>query len=394
MGEVMLFDDFYAAQTVCLSCIFFLALIMGAVVCKTNFCTMGAISDWVNMGDTGRLKAWFLAVAVSILGMVLFEAFGLVNADVTVPDYRKSQLVWAENLIGGLMFGIGMTLSSGCGSKTLIRIGGGNLKSVCVLMVIAITAFFMSNPIGDDDQTLYTLLFHDWMAPLAIDLSTNQDIGALIAGEEHSITARFLSGMFIVTALLYFIFRSTEFRHDPSNISSGLVVGFTVLGIWYVTSNIRVSVDNEQMGLAEYVQNWDFVSETEKGRPADSRPMDTHSLTIINPASQAFGFTKTGFDRAYLTPGIVAIGGIMLGALLISYLTGRFRIEWFSSWNDFLAHLCGAFLMGTGGILAMGCTMGQAITGVSTLAIGSFIAFTGIFLGCVVTLKIMYLRLQ
>src|SRR5210317_267130 len=127
---------------------------MGAIVNKTNFCTMGAVSDWVNIGDTGRFRAWLFAIAIALLGVTVLEAAGVVNVTSAFPPYRGPQLIWAENLLGGILFGIGMTLASGCGNKCLVRIGGGNLKSIMVFAVIAVIAYFMINPFPGSDQTL------------------------------------------------------------------------------------------------------------------------------------------------------------------------------------------------------------------------------------------------
>ena len=126
----MTFDSFVSAQSFFLWAVFVIALLMGAIVNKTNFCTMGAVSDWVNIGDRGRFRAWLLAIAVALLGVTVLEAAGLVNVTSAFPPYRGPQLIWAENLLGGMLFGIGMTLASGCGNKCLVRIGGGNLKSI------------------------------------------------------------------------------------------------------------------------------------------------------------------------------------------------------------------------------------------------------------------------
>ncbi|MBD3609194.1 MAG: YeeE/YedE family protein, partial [Gammaproteobacteria bacterium] len=131
----MFFETFAEAQSYMLWATFIIAIIMGAVVNKTNFCTMGAVSDVVNMGDMGRMRAWLLAIAVAILGVVLLESAGMVNADSAFPPYRGSNFVWFENVLGGIIFGVGMTLASGCGNKTLIRIGGGNIKSIVVLLI-------------------------------------------------------------------------------------------------------------------------------------------------------------------------------------------------------------------------------------------------------------------
>jgi uncharacterized membrane protein YedE/YeeE len=117
---------------------------MGAVANKTNFCTMGAVSDWVNMGDTGRLRAWLLAMAVAILGVALLTGGGLASiGNSTFPPYRTPNFAWLRYLLGGLMFGVGMTLASGCGNKTLVRIGGGNIKSLVVLAIASACAYLM-----------------------------------------------------------------------------------------------------------------------------------------------------------------------------------------------------------------------------------------------------------
>ena len=104
----MTFEDFASAQSFLLIAGFVIAFIMGAVVNKTHFCTMGAVSDWVNMGDTGRFRAWGLAIGVALLGVVVLEMLGMVTADGSYPPYRNGQLIWVENLIGGILFGIGI----------------------------------------------------------------------------------------------------------------------------------------------------------------------------------------------------------------------------------------------------------------------------------------------
>lgn len=389
----MIFQGFTQAQSFFLWAAFGIAVVMGAVVNKTNFCTMGAVSDWVNMGDTGRMRAWFFAIAVAMLGVVVLEANGLVKADVSFPSYRAPQLIWAENLLGGLVFGIGMTLASGCGNKCLIRLGGGNLKSVVVLAIIAVIAYYMINPLPGSDKTLYSMFFYDWIRPLAINLKTNQDLGAVIAGTDKAVTARLVIGGALGLALLGFIFKSAEFRGSFDNILGGLTVGLGVLAAWYFTSNVAIGVEGEIHSLQSYVQQWDFFGGTEAGKPADSRSLAPQSYTFINPMGQSFGYVMSGFKPAVLTFGVMAVAGVIVGSFLWSLLSRSFRIEWFASLKDFVNHLIGAVLMGFGGILAVGCTIGQAVTGVSTLAIGSFVAFAGIVLGSALTMKIQYYKI-
>ncbi len=389
----MIFDDFAKAQSFFLWATFAIAFVMGAVANKTNFCTMGAVSDWVNMGDTGRMRAWLLAIAVAVLGMVLLESKGLVNADASFPPYRANQLIWAENLLGGILFGIGMTLASGCGNKTLVRIGGGNIKSIMVLVIVGLIAYYMVNPFPNSDKTLFTVLFYDWIRPLAVNLSTHQDLGAVISGGEGAMKTRMIVGGLLALGLIAFAFKSAEFRSNFDNILGGVVIGLAVLAAWYVTSNVAVTVDGEQHTLQDYVQQWDFLAPSPDGKPEDSRSLAPQSFTFINPMGQTFGYIKSGFDHGILTFGVMAVGGVIVGSLVWALLSRRFRIEWFASWKDFFNHFIGAVLMGFGGVLAMGCTIGQAITGVSTLAIGSFVAFFGIVLGSALTMKVQYYKM-
>src|SRR3970282_1477017 len=111
-----------------LAAVFVVAVVIGAVTSKTNFCAMGAVSDWVNIGDTGRMRAWVFSMWVPLAGVIALEALGVVTlSNETFPPYRTANFAWIRYLLGGLMFGIGMTLASGCGTRTLVGLGGGNL---------------------------------------------------------------------------------------------------------------------------------------------------------------------------------------------------------------------------------------------------------------------------
>ena len=388
----MTFESFAEAQSALFWMTFIVALVMGAVVNKTNFCTMGAVSDMVNMGDFSRFRAWLLAIVVAIIGMLVLESSGLANPDGAFPPYRGSQLIWAENLLGGLLFGIGMTLASGCGNKTLIRIGGGNIKSIFVLLIIGLIAYFMTNPFPGSDQTLFSVLFYDWIRPLSINLTGNQDLGSLISSENAG-TMRLLSGGLIAVLLLIYIFRSAEFRSNFDDLLGGLVVGLAVLAAWYISSNIIVSAEGEPYSLGGYYQEWDMLAESEEGKPAAGAPLSPQSFTFVNPMGQSIGYGISGFNSSLLTFGIMSALGVILGSFLWSVVSKGFRIEWFVNFRDFLNHAIGAILMGFGGVLAMGCTIGQGVTGISTLAIGSFIAFGAIVLGSTLTMKIQYYKL-
>lgn len=391
----MNFESFAEALTFFYWGAFITAIILGAVVNKTNFCTMGAVSDMVNMQDYSRIRAWFLAIAVATLGVTLLEYISMLELNSTFPPYRGSQLIFGENLIGGFLFGIGMTFASGCGNKTLIRIGGGNIKSIFVFAVIAVIAYYMLSPLPGTDQTLFSLFFYDWIRPISINLETQQDIGAMIGGENPA-TARLVSGLLVSIALLVFIFKSADFRSSKDNLLAGIVIGAVILGGWYLSSN--VVIDNEEefdevYTLSSYYQNWDMIADDDEGKPALGRTLSSQSYTFINPIGQTYGYIKDGFDRALLTFGLLSVFGVILGSFIWSLISRSFRIEWFNDIKDFATHMVGAVLMGFGGVLALGCTIGQGITGVSTLALGSFLTLIAIIFGSALTMKIQYYKM-
>ena len=389
----MVFENFFDAQSMMLWSAFVIALVLGAVVNKTNFCTMGAVSDMVNIGDWGRMRAWLLAMAVALLGVTILETSGMLVLDPTFPPYRGAQLNWIEHLIGGLTFGIGMTFASGCGNKTLIRIGGGNIKSIVVLAIISVIAYFMTNPFPGSDATLYSSLFYGWTNPMGIDMGAGQDLGSLF-GAENAASARLWIGLLLVVAIFVYAFKSADFRGSFDNILAGVMVGLAVLALWYVSANVTLDVPDEgSYSMTEYYGEWDMLAEDDEGKPAAGAPLAAQSFTFINPMGQAFGYVSGGLSVSLMTVGIMTLFGVIAGSFLWSIITKGFRIEWFNSFGDFVAHFIGAILMGFGGVLAMGCTIGQGITGVSTLAIGSIITFISIVYGSALTMKIQYYKM-
>ncbi len=388
----MQFENFFLAHSTMLWGIFCLSIILGAIVNKTNFCTMGAISDLINIGDASRMRSWFFAISIALFGASIFEYFDLLNLSETFPPYRGNIFIFGENILGGLMFGIGMTLASGCGNKCLIRIGGGNLKSIFVFAIIGLVSYFMLNPFPNSDKTLFSILFYDWLRPISIELSTNQDIASLIPSENQS-TLRFFLGSIIGLVLLYFVFKSKEFRGNKDYWLGGLMVGLAVLFAWYLTANLSINADGDSLGLNEYHEQWDMFMDSDEKKPASGATLSTQSFTFINPMGQTGAYLVKGFDTALLTFGVMAVFGVTLGSFIWSLLSGSFKFEWFSSFSDFKNHIIGAILMGFGGTLALGCTIGQAISGISTLALGSILTFLAIFVSTAMTMKIQYYRM-
>ena len=278
--------------------------------------------------------------------------------------------------------------------KTLIRIGGGNIKSILVFIIIAVIAYYMTNPFPGSDKTLFSVLFYDWIRPLAISLDTNQDLGSLINSENPVGTRLIVSGI-LTALLLFYIVKSKYFWSSSDYWLGGLIVGLAILAGWYLSGSVMVDAPDEetQYSLVEYYENWDMVSESEEGKPAQGAPLSPQSFTFINPIGQTLGYVSNGLNSALLTFGIVAVFGVILGSFLWALISRSFRIEWFVNFKDFLTHVIGGILMGFGGVLAMGCTIGQGITGVSTLAIGSIMAFLAIVFGSALTMKIQYYQM-
>lgn len=359
--------------------IFCLAATLGAVVGKTHFCTLGAVSDWVNLGDLRRLRAWLLACAIAIAGLGLLETAQLVQipAD-SFPSYRSPNLAWPRHLLGGLMFGAGMVFASGCINKMLVRLGGGNLKSLMVLVIAAGCAYLMMW------TGFYASAFERWLAPLNLHLHRygieTQTLDAIISGLLgcEATPLWHLATVFVCALLLLlWILRCAEFRADRDNLLGGATVGLAVLAGWWLTAG----------SLGQRWLDWAQMAD-----PLPSR-VAVQSLTFVSPLGDLLRYLMASGNPALINFGIVALCGVLAGAWLQAVATRRFRFEWFISFGDFVAHAVGAVLMGIGGVLAMGCTIGQGVTGVSTLALGSFLTFGAIVAGAALALKYQYWRI-
>jgi len=357
---------------------FLVALVMGALVSKTNFCTMGAVSDWVNMGKKGRLYAWMFAICIALAGALILEDTGALSLSSTIPPYRTANFAWLRYILGGFMFGIGMTLAGGCGNKTLVNIGGGNLKSLFVLVVLAYFAYLMTK------TEFYAVVFHSWINFTTIDLAArgieSQSLSHLLAGlfglEDNKMLHLVLGGA-IVLGILWLVFRSKQFYRNFNNVLGGLAVGLAVLACWYITGG--------PMGQ-EAIEAADFMDETPVG-------VGVQSYTFINPPGEIWHYLSYPTDYSLITLGMMAVAGVISGSLLYALISRKFRFVWFSSWSDFFKHFAGGILMGIGGVLSMGCTIGQGITGVSTLALGSIFALVSIVFGSALTMKIQMYKM-
>jgi len=339
------------------------AFLFGIIAHKTHFCTMGAISDWINMGSLHRLRAWLLAMAVALLMSQLFQAIGWI--DLSASIYLSTNFGIGGYIVGGFLFGVGMTLGGGCGQRTLVRTGGGNLKSLVVLLVLGLTAYI----------TLRGLLAGvriEVFEPLSIDLSeyglVDQSLTGVVAAMSGLASESVAKGLAVIIglALLIYTLKDKDFRTSGDAIVSGLVVGLLVAGAWLVTG---------------VVGNDDFD------------PVRLETLTFIAPVGNMLNYLMT-WTGSTIGFGIAVVFGVLAGSLAYAVTSGNFRIETFSSRSDMLNHLYAGVLMGFGGVLSLGCTIGQGVGGFSTLALGSVVSIVFIVFGCALTIKMQYYMLD
>ena len=339
------------------------AFLFGIVAHKTHFCTMGAISDWINMGSLRRLRAWLLAMAVALLVSQLLQAIGWI--DLSASIYLSTNFGIGGYIVGGFLFGVGMTLGGGCGQRTLVRTGGGNLKSLVVLLVLGLTAYI----------TLRGLLAGvriEVFEPLSIDLSeyalADQSLASVLVAVTGLASESVVKGLAVIIglALLIYTLKDKDFRTSGDAIVSGLVVGLLVAGAWLVTG---------------VVGNDDFD------------PVRLETLTFIAPVGNMLNYLMT-WTGSTIGFGIAVVLGVLAGSLAYAVASGNFRIETFSSRSDMLNHLYAGVLMGFGGVLSLGCTIGQGVGGFSTLALGSVVSIVFIVFGCALTIKMQYYMLD
>ncbi len=348
---------------------FGLALILGYVAAKTNFCTMGAVSDVVNMEHWGRMRMWLLAIAVAIAGTSTLSYLELIDLSKSV--YQRPALPWLSILLGGTLFGVGMTFAGGCANKNLLRVGGGSLRSLVVLVFLGVSAYMTMKGLFGQFRSSY-------IDPVIIDLSR---FGMETQGLSEAVskitglpikTAMLAVPGLVVLAMLIFVFMDKRFRSGFEQIIGAVILGALVTAAWYLTGHVGFAENQETLEMTYFGTN--------------SRTLE--SLSFVAPTAYSLEILMLWTDKSMrVTFGIATILGVTLGSLIYSISTRTFRWEGFASVEDLGSQLSGAMLMGFGGVLAMGCTVGQGLSGISTLAIGSFIAIAGIIGGSAATMK-------
>ncbi len=329
---------------------------VGFVVHRTNFCAMGAVSDIVSFSDWRRMRSWMLATAVAILGAQALHMLGYI--DLTRSIYLSSNMSFTGLIIGGLIFGFGMVLAGGCPGRNLMRVGNGDLKAMLVMFVVAWAANLSMKGLFAYPRI--------WLQDIGMLNLKNlgipdQGLATIIGGGSPGTTMQMVVMLAVAGGLLAFVFSNAGFRNSPRHIAAGVLLGLLVTVAWFITGHL---------GADEF------------------DPVPITSLTFIAPAADALKYWMfwTGDTISF---AIASVTGVVIGSFLSSKLSGTFHLSTFVDTPDTLRNITGGVLMGFGGIMALGCTFGQGITGMSTLAAGSVIATISIIIGGVAGVKYM-----
>jgi uncharacterized membrane protein YedE/YeeE len=351
---------------------FALAFVFGAASQRCNFCTMGAIADIAIFGEWRRMRMWLLAIAVAILGANALWAAGQI--DLSKSLYVSNNLIWLSHLVGGFLFGVGMTLASGCGSRTLIRMGAGNLKSLVAVVFLGLAAYMTL-------RGALALVRINVFDAVHWNLGMAQDLPTLFAAAGFAEPlARWLIPATAGLALLVFVFKDPEFRATTEYVVGGFVVGAVIVGGWYVSAHVGYLAEDPNTLQEAFVA-------TNSGRP--------ESYSFTSPVAYLLELLMLWTDKSRIvTFGIAGVLGMMTGATAMAVVTRTFRWEGFKTTEDLVNHIAGGLLMGFGGVMGLGCTIGQGLTGISTLAVGSILTFFAMIGGCVATVKYQAWRIE
>lgn len=330
-------------------------LMLGITMVWTRFCTMGAVADIAISGNYGRMRSWLLAISVAIVGTQIATAAELI--DITQTSYLQSSLYLPAAIIGGGMFGFGMVFACGCGARSLVMVGCGDLRALIAVMVLGTFAYMTIRGIFAVPRSWFysaTLLDSNaWITIPSVD-SFFADTFNL-----SSPTSRLAGTVAIIGPLLWFIFKDQEYRHSTRRILAGITVGSLVVIGWLATGWI-VKDDFEEAPLV--------------------------SLTFVDPVGDSLQYLMI-WTGTSITFGVAVVGGTIIGGLITSIIRKEFYLRGFEDAAEMGRYMGGAALMGTGGAIAGGCTFGQGITGVSTLGFASFLALGSIIIGAFVGIR-------
>lgn len=317
----------------------------GFAVRHARLCSFGAIEDALMGGDSRRLRVFGLALGIAVLGTQTLIVGGILRPELTT--YTPSGLPLIAILLGSVAFGAGMAMVGTCGFGSLVRLGSGDLRSLIVVLVLGATAY----------ATLRGVLANfriDVLESVAISMPDG------VASDMASLTShalgfdlRAILAVGAGTGLCLLALGDARLRRAPRLLSAGIALGVLVVAGWVVTSSF-----GDEFDIPTRPQSLTFVSTIGKALYAG----------VLNVSS-------------FADFGVASVFGVIAGSCLAAWLSDELRWEAFDDDHEMRRHLVGAALMGVGGILAGGCTIGQGITAGSMLALSWPFALGGMVLG-------------
>lgn len=327
--------------------------VAGFAVFRARLCTFSALEDAMVGRDWRRMKVFGLALGLAIGGTHLLILTGLLAPERT--NYVPVALPWLGILVGGVLFGLGMALVGTCAFGMLVRLGAGDLRSLVVLLVFGAVAYAtLRGPLADLRLSGFERIV------LHLPDGVPSQLGLVLSVlSGHDLRIWLGAGACLVLVSLALADR--RLRRSPRLMTAGVVLGLAIVAGWLATTQLIDEFD---------------------------RPGAPQSLTFVSPVARAlFGIL---FDQAGLAEfGAGSVFGVALGAFAAARLADEFRWEAFDDPREMKRHLLGAVLMGTGGILCGGCTIGQGLTAGSLLALSWPLAVAGMAVGARIGIAVL-----
>ena len=339
--------DSISPGTIAFLCGFAGGIILGFAARWGRFCTLGAIEDVTFGVSSTRLRMWGLAIAVAIAGTYTLNAFQYI--DVNESFYISTPTTLLATAFGAVLFGLGMALVGTCGFGMLSRVGGGDLKSVVTFLVMGISAYAT---VGGLTAYIRVAVFPTPDAP------ENSASFSQFISEISPLSVNQSAFIIAILIAVVALFRSSLLR-DRKKLFTAILVGATIVWGWYATGYLALD---------------DF----------DPYPLESFTFTAPLGETIMYAMTATG---ASLNFGIGATLGIITGAAVTSLIQGHFRWEACDDSRELRRQIFGGFLMGFGGVIALGCTIGQGLSAASLLAYSAPVSLLAMFAGAWIGLQ-------
>ena len=355
--------DTASIELTILLCGLLLGIVFGFACQRSRFCFLGIISDLYIYRNLNRLSLYLFTLLTAAIGVQLLAGSGSINpADSAYMNISDKTI---SSVFGGLLFGIGMTFCSGCTTSTLIKFGGGNLKSLIILTLSGIAA--ISTMRGSLSSIRITLFEDNFLVRKLNNFFENKGV--------FGIDMEWLWPILLLASLSFLLLNKVKNLESRKNVFWGLVMGACIVGAWFLSGNIGFLAEHPDTLESKYML-------TDSGKP--------ESFSFIGPLAYSLEFFLYQSDSSkFISFGIIVLFGLLLGSYLSARLQKRFKLEFFTTKNDFIYCVIGSTLMGFGGVTASGCTLGHGLSGLSIGSVDSIIVVGSIAIGVILGIRHM-----